>query len=109
MLKDVQTYNLLLKHYKFDLTKNFNIDKNFLIKDFSNMIYVLIRFEEINERKKLFKSIGFNYADNHTNITTPKSIKIIFSKEKINMFYNEYAKTFYSLDEYKHLTQKYKL
>ena len=107
-IKKVLTHELLVKHFNFDIVEKFDINKKFIIKDFGTILYVLCRFEEINDRKKLFNSIGYNYSNIHTNKTTPNTFKITISEEKINDFYNEYTRAFYSYEEFQNLSQKYR-
>jgi len=108
-INKVETYELMMKYFNFDITKNFNKQKKFLLKDFDNIKYLLIRFEEIKNRSDFFKSIGYAFTNNHSNKTTPNKINISLSKEKIASFYNEYTKIFYTYDEFHKLTSKYKV
>ncbi len=115
-LKKIYLPNLVQTHFNINILENFNKYKYY---DFENVCILLIRFEDIDNRPTIFKSIGMNYIPNKSNetlyISKVNNIykfvndNIYFSESELDAIYNNpIVKQIYSFDEINVFRKKYK-
>lgn len=118
------------EHFNVNLLNEFSLEKKFFYKETEDVKFLFTRFEEIQNRESLLKSIGYNYTSVHENNTNSKTnwskypgsekifetYKIIrddpdllkFDAEYIELVYsNEVLRKFYSPEEIDSFIEKY--
>lgn len=112
--------NLAVAHcFNEDIFKiyNPNIDKKLYLEN-DKIKLLMIRFEDISQRKKVFEELNYNYNEVYYNDTQNFEgvakiydyIKknIVFTEEEINEIYNyKLVKLFYTSDEIEFFKNKY--
>ena len=102
--KGFQSMKLWKKHFGIDLTK-----KRYQYIQLEDANLLLLRFEDIESRPSVFKSLGYDYIETHSN-QTEKNKKVgelymdikrrlKFTKEELDNIYSEEVRLFYTDDE----------
>ena len=110
--KGFQSMKLWKKHFGIDLTK-----KRYQYIEFDDVNLLLLRFEDIELRPSVFKSLGYDYIETHSN-QTEKNRKVgelymnikrrlKFAKEELDNIYSGEVRIFYTDDEIDGFKQKY--
>jgi len=121
---------LASERFNINLLNEFSLEKKFFYKETENVKFLFTRFEEIQNRELLLKSIGYNYASIHQNNGKSKKnwsrysggdrvfecYEIIkdnpdllkFDAEDIELLYDdEVLRKFYSSEEIDSFIEKY--
>ena len=110
--KGFQSMKLWKKHFNIDLTK-----KRYSYIELDDVNLLLLRFEDIESRPSVFKSLGYNYIETHSN-QTEKNRKVgelymdvkrrlKFTKEELDNIYSREVRLFYTDEEIVGFEDKY--
>jgi hypothetical protein len=110
--KGFQSMKLWKKHFGIDLTK-----KRYSYIELDDVNLLLLRFEDIELRQSVFKSLGYNYIETHSN-ETEKNRKVgelymdvkrrlKFTKEELDNIYSDEVRIFYTDEEIAGFKEKY--
>ena len=110
--KGFQSMKLWKKHFGIDLTK-----KRYQYIQLEDANLLLLRFEDIESRPSVFKSLGYDYIETHSN-QTEKNKKVgelymdvkrrlKFTKEELDNIYSGEVRIFYTDAEIAGLKEKY--
>jgi hypothetical protein len=100
------------KHFGIDLTK-----KRYQYIQLEDVNLLLLRFEDIESRPSVFKSLGYDYIETHSN-QTEKNKKVgelymdikrrlKFTKEELDNIYSREVCLFYTDEEISGFKDKY--
>jgi hypothetical protein len=100
------------KHFGIDLTK-----KRYQYVELEDANLLLLRFEDIESRPRLFESLGYDYIETHSN-QTEKNKKVgelymdikrrlKFTKEELDNIYSGEVHLFYTDEEIAGFKEKY--
>lgn len=110
--KGFQSMKLWKKHFGIDLTK-----KRYQYIQLEDANLLLLRFEDIESRPSVFKSLGYDYIETHSN-QTEKNKKVgelymdikrrlKFTKEELDNIYSGEVRLFYTDEEISGFKDKY--
>jgi hypothetical protein len=110
--KGFQSIKLWKKHFGVDLTK-----KRYQYVELEDANLLLLRFEDIESRPRLFESLGYDYIETHSN-QTEKNKKVgelymdikrrlKFTKDELDNIYSGEVRLFYTEEEIVGFNEKY--
>lgn len=107
--KNIESINAWKKHFNIDITKIFNFKEKYIYKELNNVKLLFLRYEDIEDRETIFKSIGYNYITAHSNKGIYKKKHSFSERQLSNTYSNKFIKYFYSIDEINIFKKQYRM
>lgn len=107
------------KYFGIDILKEYDPSKKYIYKDLDHVKLLFLKFEDIEMRPQIFKSIGYTYHEKHTNDSEKRVYAELYRnvyrnfglpKNQLDKIYNTpIIKIFYSTKEIDGFKNKFKI